>query len=180
MGHGHNDGRNETEKRSNHSDQHHNFVLQRCWMFMFVVLAPTAQNVNLLANGITFDTAGLNASTTAVMTGPGGLTKKGLGTLTVNSVQAYTGTTRVEAGTLSLVETYLASGGDVYLYTGAVLDLQTGDVNNIGDLYIDRIQDKPPRSIGGRSLNIEVQFCILNLQCIDLNRYRDIAHQLRW
>ena len=82
------------------------------------LIAGNVTTTSLLSGGITFDTDGLNVNTAAIMTGPGGITKKGAGTLTVNNIQAYTGATRVEAGTLQLTQPYLADNGDVYLYTG--------------------------------------------------------------
>lgn len=103
------------------------------------LIAGNVTTTSLLAGGITFDTDGLDVSTAGVMTGPGGLTKTGAGTLTVTGVQAYTGATRAEQGTLVLAEPYLSDNGDVYLTTGAVLDLQHATTDTIGTLFVDGV-----------------------------------------
>lgn len=123
------------------------------------LIAGNVTTASLQSGGITFDSNGFAVSTAAVMTGPGGLTKKGEGTLTVNSVQNYTGATKVEKGTLKLTQPYLADNGDVYLVTGAVLDLTYAPVDpladplvfptdTIGTLYIDNVP-QPVGSYGG-------------------------------
>lgn len=100
---------------------------------------------NLLAGGITFEVpdAGWITTTTGIMTGPGGLTKTGPGKLIVNGVQAYTGDTRVEEGTLCVSEPYLAATGDVYLYTGATLELLFAGSIDIRTLYVDDVPQTP-------------------------------------
>ncbi len=103
------------------------------------LIAGNVTTASLLAGGITFDTDGLDVSTAGIMTGPGGIIKTGAGTLTVNGVQAYTGATRVEEGTLRLTQPYLADNGDVYLTTGAVLELDHLTTDNIGTLYVDGV-----------------------------------------
>jgi autotransporter-associated beta strand protein len=103
------------------------------------LIAGNVTTASLLSGGITFDSNGFTVNTAAIMTGPGGLTKKGLGTLTVNNIQAYTGDTKVQEGTLQLTQPYLADNGDVYLTTGAVLDLVHGVIDTIGTLYIDGV-----------------------------------------
>ncbi len=107
-----------------------------------VLIAGNVTTASLLAGGITFDTDGLDTSTAAVMTGPGGLTKIGAGTLQVDNIQAYSGATRVEEGTLRLTQPYLADNGDVHLATGAVLDLTYAGgaaTDTIGALFIDGV-----------------------------------------
>ncbi|MBB5350762.1 autotransporter-associated beta strand protein/T5SS/PEP-CTERM-associated repeat protein [Haloferula luteola] len=52
------------------------------------------------AQGGTIDSGGFIVATTQVFSGAGGITKRGSGMLTLKSTQTYTGTTRVEAGTL--------------------------------------------------------------------------------
>lgn len=96
---------------------------------------------NLLAGGVTFDIPNVAWSviTESIMTGPGDLTKIGPGKLTVAGVQQYTGDTRVEAGTLCLPQPFLDPGSDVYLYTGAVLELVFENEVPIGTLYIDDV-----------------------------------------
>jgi autotransporter-associated beta strand protein len=123
------------------------------------LIAANITTANLQSGGITFDSNGFTVSTSAVMTGPGGLTKKGPGTLTVNSVQAYTGDTKVEEGTLRLTQPYLADNGDLYLMTGTVLDLTYAPLDPLADplvfptdtirtLYIDGVP-QPIKTYGG-------------------------------
>lgn len=114
------------------------------------LIAGNVTTTSLQSGGVIFDSNGFSVSTSAVMTGPGGLTKTGTGSLTVDSVQAYTGDTRVTQGTLKLTQPYLADNGDVYLYTGTVLDLTyaVAGTDTIRTLFIDDVP-QPVRSYGG-------------------------------
>jgi autotransporter-associated beta strand protein len=71
--------------------------------------------------------------------GAGGLTKVGTGTQTLsgNASAGYGGDTRVEGGTLSITNPYLADAGDVYLSTGAALNLMFTGNDTIDALFID-------------------------------------------
>jgi autotransporter-associated beta strand protein len=126
------------------------------------LIAGNVTTASLLAGGITFDTEWPDSNTAAVMTGPGGLTKKGIGTLTVNNVQAYTGATRVEEGTLRLTQPYLADNGDVYLKTGAVLDLTYAEAatDTIGTLHIDGVP-QPVGTYGGTGTGAATELDLL-------------------
>ena len=67
------------------------------------------------------------------------LTKGGAGKLTLSANNSYTGDTSVEAGVLSITTAYLADAADVYLTTGAVLDLAFSGTDTIDQLFIDGI-----------------------------------------
>ena len=71
------------------------------------------------------------------------LCKIGSGTLTLSGANTYTGDTVVQNGTLSLNPTvpggYLSDTADVKLYTGGILDLNTGTTDTIRSLYIDGV-----------------------------------------
>ena len=71
------------------------------------------------------------------------LCKIGSGTLTLSGANTYTGDTVVQNGTLSLSPTvaggYLSDTADVKLYTGGILDLNTGSTDTIRSLYIDGV-----------------------------------------
>jgi autotransporter-associated beta strand protein len=67
------------------------------------------------------------------------LTKSGLGTQTITGAQAYTGDTRVNGGTLSLDTAYLADAADVYIATGAVLNLTHSGTDVVNALYFNGV-----------------------------------------
>lgn len=83
-------------------------------------------NVNLQGNTLTVGNAS-NTNFAGSLTGTGGLTKVGAGTLTLSGANSYSGNTTVSAGVLSLSSATLADSSTVTLATGAVLNLATDD-----------------------------------------------------
>ncbi len=67
------------------------------------------------------------------------ITKSGLGTETFAGAQNYTGDTRVNGGVLSLDTAYLADTADVYIATGAVLNLSHSSNDVVNALYINGV-----------------------------------------
>ena len=63
------------------------------------------------ANNVTFDTAGFDLAVSKTLSGTGGLTKAGAGTMTVSVAATYTGATRLLGGTLEFTGAY--PGGEL-------------------------------------------------------------------
>ncbi|MCC7474138.1 MAG: autotransporter-associated beta strand repeat-containing protein [Pirellulales bacterium] len=75
----------------------------------------------------------------------GSLTKTGAGTLALNAASTYTGDTRVQAGALRLATASLSNSADVYLSTGALLDLAySGQPDSINQLFFEGL----PQAVG--------------------------------
>lgn len=73
-------------------------------------------------------------------TGPGGLIKNGVGTLTFMATNSYAGNTTVQAGRLVLTNRGLADGADVSISSGATLDLKfSGSADVIDSLFLNGI-----------------------------------------
>jgi autotransporter-associated beta strand protein len=95
-----------------------------------------------LVGGGIGNTGSISGTATLVANTSGGLTKSGMGALTLSGANSYTGDTRVSAGTLSLSNGNLADAADVRLSAGAVLDLTfaAGAPDVVDELYIDGVQ----------------------------------------
>ncbi|WP_315732877.1 MULTISPECIES: autotransporter domain-containing protein [unclassified Bradyrhizobium] len=94
----------------------------------------TSLPITLLSQGGTFDTAGNNATLSGTISGPGGFTKIGAGTLTLSGAGTYSGPTFVNAGTLQAGIVNAFSPNSAYtIASGATVDL--GSFNqSIGSL----------------------------------------------
>ena len=66
-----------------------------------------------------------------------GLTKKGIGKLTLTANNSYEGDTVIEGGMLSISNPYLADAADVYLTTNAMFDLNFIGIDVIDELFFD-------------------------------------------
>jgi autotransporter-associated beta strand protein len=106
----------------------------------------TLSRINVRDGGAVIDTNGNNNTVTAVLrhsnvggdaAADGGLTKLGLGTLTLTAANTYTGNTTVEEGTLVLDQAFLNDDADVELSTGATLQLDFAGSDTINALRID-------------------------------------------
>ncbi|HYO24758.1 MAG TPA: autotransporter-associated beta strand repeat-containing protein [Lacipirellulaceae bacterium] len=78
---------------------------------------------NVALGGAKIDSNGFAIASAQVLAGGGGVTKLGLGTLTLSGANTYQGATTVSAGTLSLGSAFLANAADVTISPGATLDL---------------------------------------------------------
>ena len=98
------------------------------------------QGSNALAPGANTLSVGSNGGDTrfaGVISGTGGLTKTGAGTLTLSGANSYSGVTNVTQGTLALGASSLAAATHVWLASGAVLNLTSGTSLSIGKFYVD-------------------------------------------
>jgi autotransporter-associated beta strand protein len=81
----------------------------------------------------------LTGTIDSVISGPGGLTKHGAGTLILsNAANSYSGNTKLLAGgPLSITNPFLADGADVYVNTGATFDLSFSATDTIRSLFFN-------------------------------------------
>jgi len=98
-------------------------------------------NVGLGANTLTLGGNG-NIAQSGVISGTGGLTKDGAGTLTLNGANTYSGATTVSAGTLRLGgNERINNGSAVTIASGATFDVNgftetVGSIAGLGDILI--------------------------------------------
>lgn len=74
-----------------------------------------------------------------VISGGGGVTQNGSGTLTLTGANAYAGDTTVLTGTMALTTAFLDDASAVHLTSGATLNLPHSSTDLIGRLYIDGV-----------------------------------------
>jgi autotransporter-associated beta strand protein len=104
----------------------------------------TSGRIDLSAGHRKIDVANCAADVDLTISVPivnGGITKAGAGTLALTGANTYAGDTIVEAGRLRLGSATLSNGADVYLSTGALLDLtfSSGTPDVIDSLFIDGV-----------------------------------------
>ncbi|HVT27541.1 MAG TPA: autotransporter-associated beta strand repeat-containing protein [Lacipirellulaceae bacterium] len=88
-------------------------------------------NLNAAINAGTFTVSG-------AIGGSGSITKSGAGALTLTSTHSYTGATIVQSGTLSFNSSGLADAADVFLSSGATLQLNfNGSPDVIDSLFLN-------------------------------------------
>ena len=100
--------------------------------------------ITLNAGGGTIDTQSFSSTLTQPVTGAGGLTKLGSGSLVLNGVNTYGGATNVTAGALAIgdaahTDAALAGGGNTTVAAGATLGgygSVTGAVSNSGTVAV--------------------------------------------
>ena len=105
---------------------------------------PLGYTYNVQAGGAIFDTASNNLTIAAPLThdatlgalADGGLTKQGIGTLTLSATNTYSGPTIVNGGTLSISQPMLAANAPVNIASNAILNLNFTGSNTVVSLAL--------------------------------------------
>jgi autotransporter-associated beta strand protein len=97
----------------------------------------STNTVNLLAGGLTIDTNTFALTVANNMSGVGGLTKEGAGTLTLSGTPSYSGDTTVRDGILQLQNVFLSDAADIFLETGGIMALNFVGTDTIDQLLFD-------------------------------------------
>lgn len=106
----------------------------------FLNLGGAGQSAVVKSGGAVIDTNGFNVTISQALiagAGGGGLTKNGVGTLTLTGANTFAGDITVNGGTLSLNSAFVAADADISLFNGGVLDLAFSGTNNIAYLFIN-------------------------------------------
>ena len=104
----------------------------------------SALNMNLTGiNGaVTFNPAGNTITLSGVLSGTGGLTVAGGGTLELSGANTYTGTTLVNSGTLQL-DSVVTSSSALKLVTGAALNLNFSGTLSVASFSTNNVALSP-------------------------------------
>lgn len=95
--------------------------------------------MNLTSGSVTFDTAAHDTTLSGILSGNGGVTKAGDGTLTLSGLNSYIGDTVVQLGLLSLSNNCLNDASTVSLASGGKLALNFSGSDTIDHLYLGGI-----------------------------------------
>lgn len=97
-------------------------------------------DLNVLNGGLIFDTNGHAVSILQGLSGIGGVTKLGTGSLTFSSINlAYLGDTTISGGTLSIGTAFLADTSNVWISNSGVFDLNFVGTDTINQLFINGV-----------------------------------------
>ena len=119
---------------------------------LIAAVSGSRTTVNVLSGGAIIDTQSFNASISEILRdggGGGGLTKAGLGTLTLTGTNTYTGNTTVNAGTLSITRASLADASTVTIANSAMLNLNFDETGGeVSDTVANLIIGTTPMAAG--------------------------------
>jgi fibronectin-binding autotransporter adhesin len=90
----------------------------------------SSRNITLNASGGTVDTNGFSSALAGTIGGTGGLTKTGVGTLTLGGVNNYSGGTTINAGTLAVSNGGALGTGSVTVNGGNLTGVANMTINN--------------------------------------------------
>jgi autotransporter-associated beta strand protein len=90
-----------------------------------------AEDVVLGNGGAYLDSNGFNISVTSSLSGSGGLTKQGMGVLTVSASNSYSGGTVIEGGSMIVSADYALGTGNVTINSGTLTVQATNSGTNI-------------------------------------------------
>ena len=105
----------------------------------------TISNVNVVAAGtgtsniFNIDASSTLSSINTGISGTGGLTKAGAGTLTLSGINTYTGNTTISGGTLVMDAASIATNSTVTVAGGAVLNLSFTGTNQVAALVLNGV-----------------------------------------
>jgi autotransporter-associated beta strand protein len=90
----------------------------------------STRTITFLTGGGTLDTNGIDVSLAASLgSGVGGFTKAGLGNLSLNATATYSGTTNINAGTVTVAaNNAIGNGGDLNIAGGATLAIGSSNL----------------------------------------------------
>lgn len=106
----------------------------------FIDLGGASQTAVVKAGGAIIDTNGYDVTIPQALldgTGGGGLTKNGVGVLSLTGANTFTGDILVNAGTLSINSAFINDAADVNVITGATFDLNFSGADTIASLFIN-------------------------------------------
>jgi autotransporter-associated beta strand protein len=92
------------------------------------------------ASGVALDSSAGNFTQSTALTAARALTKLGANTLILSGSHSYSGSTSINAGTLSLSGAYLANAANVAITSRATLNLNFSGTDTIGKLLIDGVE----------------------------------------
>lgn len=106
--------------------------------------AGATNRVQLASGDGIIDTNGFSTALNVPVSGAGGITKAGDGTLTLAETNTYSGDTNISAGTLVLSQDNMSNDeSTVSIASGAFLSIGTGVIETVGSLLINGVPQDP-------------------------------------